>query len=441
MLKMIVYSFCRVLLRPPALYNHTRLLSSGAATLPGRSEDKLNLLDKLYHQDGMTNVTPHILNHVGRNLHRVPKHPLCIIKERIAHHFHSTHVNRVGNALYAHFDDVSPIVTVEQNFDSLLVAPDHVTRSKQDNYYINEDALLRAHTSAHQRDFIKMGLDRFLVSGDVYRRDSIDSSHYPVFHQMEGVRLYTADELFQDENLGLKLFDSEPQETAEKQSAHTIDAVKMLEISLKDTLNRLMQDLFGNEIETRWNNCYFPFTHPSFELEIKFRGEWLEVLGSGIMRQPILEKGGANDKVGWAFGLGLDRLAMLLFSIPDIRLFWTKDKRFIGQFESVGLDLNSNVQYEPFSTYPPSYKDLSFWLPEGEFSENDFHEIVRSVGGGLVEEVKLVDTFTDPQMDRLSHCYRLTYRAMDRTFTNKEVNEIMKKLRQEVQEQLKVEVR
>ncbi len=439
--KMTISLLCRALLKPPASFLHSRVLSTGAATLPGRTQDKLNILDKLYDQDGMTNVTPTILSHVGRNLHQVPQHPLCIIKERITHHFHSRFVNRVGNPLYAHFDDVSPVVSTEQNFDSLLVPPNHVARSKKDNYYVNEERLLRAHTSAHQRDFIKMGLDRFLVSGDVYRRDAIDSSHYPVFHQMEGVRLYTGDELFQDEKLGLKLFDSEFQETVEKQGVHTIDAVKMLEITLKDTLNGLMRSLFGNEIETRWNSCYFPFTHPSFEMEIKFQGEWLEVLGSGIMQQSILEKGGANEKVGWAFGLGLDRLAMLLFNIPDIRLFWSKDKRFINQFKSVGLDPSSNIQFEPFSNYPPSYKDLSFWLSESDYSDNDFFDIVRSVSEGLVEEVVLMDTYTHPETKRLSHCYRLTYRAMDRTFTNKEVNEIMKKLRCEVQEKLKVEVR
>ncbi len=431
----------RVFARPPALYYYSRLLSTGSAALPEQSQDKLQLFGKLYDKDPVTNVTPHILRHVGRNLHRVSKHPLCIIKERVVHHFHTTYVNRVGNALYAHFDDVPPVVSTEQNFDSLLVAPDHVTRSKKDNYYINRDTLLRAHTSAHQRDFIKMGFDRFLVSGDVYRRDTIDSCHYPVFHQMEGVRLFTGDELFRNENLGLKLFEKDSEETGEKQRGHSIDAVKMMEINLKETLDNLMRSLFGTDIQTRWNACYFPFTHPSFELEIKFQGEWLEVLGSGVMRQPILDKGGASDKVGWAFGLGLDRLAMLLFGIPDIRLFWSKDERFIDQFKSVGISLDTNVQYTPFSVFPPSYKDLSFWLPETGFSENDFHEIVRSVGGGLVEEVELVDAFTHPHTNRVSHCYRLTYRAMDRTFTNREVNEIMEKLRQEVQDTLGVNVR
>ena len=100
------------------------------------------------------------------------------------------------------------------------------------------------------------------MSGDVYRRDAIDSSHYPVFHQIEGVRLFTAGELFKKErssHSGLELFESHPdseRDTSEKQSMHTMDAVKMMEINLKETLNKLMQSLFGNEIETRLNPCY-----------------------------------------------------------------------------------------------------------------------------------------------------------------------------------------
>ena len=82
-------------------------------------------------------------------------------------------------------------MTVRQNFDSLLIPQDHVSRSLSDTYYINSSCLLRTHTSAHQYDLISSGLDAFLVFGDVYRRDEIDTFHYPVFHQAEGVRLFT----------------------------------------------------------------------------------------------------------------------------------------------------------------------------------------------------------------------------------------------------------
>ena len=166
----------------------------------------------------------------------------------------------------------------------------------------------------------------------------------------------------------------------------------------------------------------------------------MEVLGSGIMRQPILENGGVTDRIGWAFGLGLDRLAMLLFDIPDIRLFWSKDERFIEQFLSVGLDPRTNIVFKPFSKYPPCYKDITFWLPKEKFNENDFHEVVRSSARDLVEKVELIDKFVHPKTERVSHCYRITYRSMDRNVTNKERDIIQDQIREMIVNELGVEL-
>ena len=406
---------------------------------------------KSHTRDATSNVTPAIAALVGRDLHQIPHNPINIIKQRVVHHMHKTYTRRTGNALFVHFDNVPPIVSTEQNFSSLLIPPNHPARSRKDNYYINSDTMLRAHTSAHQRDFIRMGFDRFLVTGDVYRRDEIDRSHYPVFHQMEGVRLFTRDELFENcDDTSLELFESKGSnttETTDKQAMHTLEAVKLMELSLKETVVKLVKELFGSATEYRWNPCYFPFTHPSFELEVKFKGEWMEMLGSGIMRQDILTNGGAHNKIGWAFGLGLDRLAMLLFDIPDIRLFWSKDDRFISQFQSIGIDPSTNISFRPYSKYPPCYKDLSFWLPpaaEGQeeaFNENDFCDVVRSVAGDLVEKVEESDRFCHPKTGRNSRCYHITYRSMDRTMTNEEVNTLHRAIGEMSAEKLGVEIR
>ncbi|GFW17190.1 phenylalanine--tRNA ligase, mitochondrial [Trichonephila clavipes] len=104
-------------------------------------------------------------------------------------------LNRYGNPLFSVYDDLPNIVTTEQNFDSLLVSKNHPSRNKSDSYYINSDVLLRTHTSAHQKELVKSGLDHFLVIGDVYRRDEIDAKHYPVFHQCEAVRLLSPHEV------------------------------------------------------------------------------------------------------------------------------------------------------------------------------------------------------------------------------------------------------
>lgn len=327
---------------------------------------------------------------------------------------------------------------------SLKVSSDHISRSRNDSYYINSDTMLRTHTSAHQRDFVRMGFNQFLVTGDVYRRDEIDSTHYPVFHQMEGVRIYSNHELFPD---GKNKIFEEGQETEDKQGKHTIEASKALELDLKGTLERLVRDIFGEDTQTRWNPCYFPFTHPSFELEVLFQGEWVEMLGSGIMRQGVLDGAGASHKAGWAFGLGLDRLSMLLFSIPDIRLLWSKDERFIDQFKHITLPMmikedwsKRGFAFKPFSSYPPCYKDISFWI-KPQYNANDLNELIRSKCGDLVESVKLIDTYTNNETGDTSHCYRLAYRSMDRNFTNEEVNELHFHVTEGIKNTLPVELR
>lgn len=99
-----------------------------------------------------------------------------------------------------------------------------------------------------------------------------------------------------------------------------------------------------SDIKYRWVDQYFPFTHPSWELEVFFNNNWLEVLGCGIIRQEILQKSGTMDRIGWAFGLGLERLAMCLYSIPDIRLFWSTDSGFLNQF--ITDDVNKAITYK-----------------------------------------------------------------------------------------------
>ncbi len=310
-------------------------------------------------------------------LHTKMGHPLCHIKNTIYHCFPD----------FEKCDRFSPVVSVEENFDKLLIPQDHPSRRATDTYYLDEKLVLRTHTSAHQNMLLSQGCQKFLVTGDVYRRDTVDRYHYPVFHQMEGVSVT-----------------DHPEE------------------NLRETLSNLVETLFGN-VNWRLVDSYFPFTTPSWEVEIEWSGDWVEVLGCGLIHPKILENCNIEGE-GWAFGLGLERLAMILYDIPDIRLFWTHDPRFLEQFE------NGATKFVPYSKHPACLKDVAFWLTD-KYHENDIHEIARERGGDLIESVELIDRFE--KGDKVSQCYRISYRSHDRTLTDEEVNKIQNSIRDDLE--------
>ena len=120
---------------------------------------------------------------------------------------------------------------------------------------------------------------------------------------------------------------------------------------LKQTLEGMIRHVFDDpDLQTRWRDDYFPFTDPSFELDVFYQDEWLEVLGCGVIHADVLDRCGLARRRGWAFGLGLERLAMVLFGIPDIRLFWTDDERFHKQFKDGKV-----TTFKPFARRRPSF--------------------------------------------------------------------------------------
>lgn len=426
---------------PRSLAQTTRVLCSGSSAVKQTQfkSDKIAIMGESYDVDSCTNVTPRVTSKIGRRLHNQRNHPINLVRQRIQNYFYANFTNRSGNPLFAVFDNLSPVVTPYQNFDSLLVPFDHASRSPTDTYYVNSKYMLRSHTSAHDEELMKMGFNTFLVVGDVYRRDEIDSSHYPAFHQMDGVKLFTEQEVFRrvKDAVGLTILEK-GKRTDDKQELHTMDAAKLLEYDLKQTLIGLAFKLFGKDMQYRWVNCYFPFTHPSWELEIFYKDSWLEVLGCGILEQRILNNAGADSKVGWAFGLGVDRLAMAQYGIPDIRLLWSEDSRFLDQFNVENPDMP--VVYKPISKHLPRINDMSFWITDS-FVSSDFYDVVRSVGGDAVEKVTLVDTFTHAKTSRTSHCYSITYQHMERPISQEEVTEIHRRIAATAVNQLGIELR
>lgn len=418
-----------------------------------------------------------ILSYLTRKLHLQPSHPVSITRQIIESNFPSPK--------YTHYNDLHPIVTVAENFDSLGFPMDHPGRSRTDTYYINKNTVLRTHTSAHEVQMFRDNKSEgYTISADVYRRDAIDRSHYPVFHQMEGARMWDRRKLLGGDIAKAIWTDIEtlskpclaiqdpgptthPERNPLQAEHHRPEEVEAMAAHLKASLEGIVVELFsraqkaavaagqvdGNVLEplkVRWIEAYFPFTSPSWELEVLWKEDWLELLGCGITKQDVLINAGVPDRIGWAFGIGLERVAMLLFSIPDIRLFWSKDPRFLTQFSNKE-NFNSFV---PFSKYPECYKDVSFWLRSSsssavggmgnnahDFHENDMMEIVRDVGSDLVEDVRLVDDFVHPVSGRKSLCYRINYRSLERTLRNEEVNQLHERVRKQLVEKLGVELR
>ncbi|XP_011554746.3 probable phenylalanine--tRNA ligase, mitochondrial [Plutella xylostella] len=396
----------------------------------------VNVNGKAFEADDYTNITPKIASYLNSNLHLKKNHPLSLVRQRIVNYFYT--FRYAGNPEFSVYDNLNPVVSTKQNFDDLLIPLDHVSRAKSDCYYINRGMLLRAHMTAHQSELLRSGLNNFLMIGDVYRRDEIDSTHFPVFHQVDAVRSLHKERLFPKQP-DLEIF--EPQYDTKnpftfkntisdpmKQSCHTLEATKVMETQLKNHLIGMVKTLFGKDIKHRWVDAYFPFTHPSWELEIFYENKWMEVLGCGIVRNEILVNAGPSNTIAYAFGLGLERLAMALYKIPDIRLMWSNDSGFLTQFEN--KDLDAKITYKPVSSYPQCTNDLSFWLPENlsidTFMNNDFYELVRGIGGDIVEQVKLKDKFVHPKTKKHSLCYSIVYRHLERTLTQEEVNKVHK---------------
>jgi phenylalanyl-tRNA synthetase alpha chain len=381
---------------------------------PARTAAELAVLNNGHPRN---NVPASVKALVHRRLLAAPGHPLATITRRIAAYWAAP---RTGGAPLRLFDSLSPVVSAKANFDDLQFPADHVSRNTTETFWLTDDHLLRPHTSAHQTQLLRSGARAFLVAGDVYRRDEVDATHYPVFHQMEGVRLL-------DETL---------RPAAPLGTVHSATEAAVV-ADLKAGLEGLVEAVFGAGVERRWIDAYFPFTSPSFELEVRFQDRWLEVLGCGAIAPRVLAAAGLPPhEAGWAFGLGLERLAMVLFGVPDIRLFWSTDRRFLDQFTDDRI-----VAFEPFSKFPPCYKDVAFWLPASGWHPHDLFELVRDVAGDLVERVALQDQFTHGATGRRSECYRITYRSMERNLTNAEVDALQAEVRTRLAQRLHVDLR
>ena len=237
----------------------------------------------------------------GRCLGLGRLHPLTQVTEDIVRSF-----RRLGFAVAA-----GPEIEDDYHcFDALNTPVDHPARDTQDTFYLGtqDRQLLRTHTSSVQIRAMKSQPPpiRIVVPGRVYRRDSADATHNPTFNQIEG--LYV--------DRGVTMGD------------------------LKGTVEFVFRELLGKEVKLRFRPHYFSYTEPSLEIDFsspltrKMGKEWLEIAGCGMVHPQVFENVGYDPEVwsGWAFGFGIERIAMIRYGINDIRLFYENDMRFLNQF-------------------------------------------------------------------------------------------------------------
>ncbi|KAL7572978.1 hypothetical protein ACA910_007477 [Epithemia clementina (nom. ined.)] len=229
------------------------------------------------------------------------RHPLSMTMEKALDVFVSLGYDTVTSV-----EDSPEMETDYYCFEALNCPKDHPARDMQDTFYLTPDRelLLRTHTSAVQIRQLEQRKPplRIVAPGRVYRKDDIDATHSLCFHQVEILALERTGEL----TLG----------------------------HLKGTVEYFLQQMFGPDIQVRFRGSYFPFTEPSMEVDVFFRGKWLEVLGCGMVDPAVLEKAGIDPEEygGFAAGFGIERFAMVMHGITDLREFYKNDVRFLQQF-------------------------------------------------------------------------------------------------------------
>jgi phenylalanyl-tRNA synthetase alpha chain len=354
-------------------------------------DEQVELIQKLASRnDTESERIKHYLN--MPDLSRTPGSPINEIVEKV-----------LSSEDFKNLDviETPEIVPADISFDLFDFPADHPARSKSDTYYVDDNNILRTHTTVMwyyylQEASVKERMARgegvgCFSYGKVYRKDEIDRHHMNVFHQIDGWYLAPKDK----EKIG------QPE--------------------LEKVLWAIAKAAFSDNVEGRFNPDKFPYTDPSIEMEIFKNEKWIEVLGSGVVKGSVLEKFGIDSSKwnGWAFGTGIERLAIVSMELPDIRLLWSKDAR-------VQKQLNLGQKYKEVSKFPPVVRDISF-VVEGDFILNDYLDSIRRVGGDLVEEMALLDKYENAQKfgeGKTSYTFRITYRHLDRTLTNQEVNEL-----------------
>lgn len=198
----------------------------------------------------------------------------------------------------------------------------------------------------------------------------------------------------------------------------------------------------AESLQFKWIRIESDLSDVEYEMEVYYEGKWVELLGCGVINYDTIISAGVPSRLGWSFGIGLDRVAMILFRIPEMRLLWSQDKRFLDQFK--GFEDNGLKHFVPYTDHAGCYKDVIISLPSAEanseFHEGNIMEMVRDAAADEVMEVKLLRKVDNPQTAKCSLYYRIKYRRLDRELTDVEIGLVHEKIKMGLKSKLGAEI-
>ena len=330
-------------------------------------------------------------------------HAVKLLYEEIIAYMEKTHQNSQLKIYHR-----NPLVTVEDNYDNLLIPKDNISRSSTYTHYVDKEHVLATHSSAHIPKILsELAQDSkwedvvVLAPSLVYRRDITDKTHLGVTHQMDVWRI--------------------------KKGGEQITKVDLLEVI----------EGLGKVVNSAWKlrivDMPHPYTNSGVEVNLTYKDKDIEILETGLIKEQILENASLNSDIysGWAMGMGLDRLVMIKKGIPDIRYLRSDNPQIKAQM----YDLD---RYEEVSDQPSIKRDMSYCVPD-DYVEEDINEDIRNALGeqvAVLESIKVVEEIKYEDLEKVAKerlgcsknqknvLVRITLRHLDKTLTKDEANKI-----------------
>ncbi|XP_031626381.1 probable phenylalanine--tRNA ligase, mitochondrial isoform X1 [Contarinia nasturtii] len=386
-------------------------------------KEQLLIQKTTYKTDDWTNINSRFEPFVGANLYAKSNHPLRLTHEEVTAFFKKWFNENIDNTIE---------LPVHKNLDPL--EPNTSTEKVPNAFYVNKDLILRTHTINREVNYLKSGLDNFILICDLYRQCEMDELHFPAFHRMNIIRTKNCEKLLRR---------SKQKETQQAQTA------THLKDEYQTALIEMAKHFLGTDVKYRWTDANLAATEPSSVFEVYHKDDWYRISGGGLIKNEIFERSERSEySAGWEIGIGLDRLAMILFNIFDIRLLWNSSPIFLNRFrpQKISEKLQTKIESSPNNAtksviekivQPTSLhgskkktkceKHISFILPENQdlesFPSDQLCKYILQHTDNAAKKVDVYDTFYNSKLNTYVLNLKVEYQ-IGRHRTKDEINSI-----------------